>query len=180
MLREYRRDDLESIRSWVNDPAVTDTLSDVFMYPHTEQSSETFLNKMLQGGDGLKSFVIAEKENAAYIGQIDLINIDWRSRCSSMAIVIGDPRKHGRGYGSEAIGLLQRFAFDELNLNRLQLQVYDYNLAGYHCYLKSGFKEEGRLRQRHFHKGRYHDIVEMGILKSEYEETSAKCVRGTV
>ncbi|MEJ8302436.1 hypothetical protein [Saccharibacillus sacchari] len=66
MLREYHRDDLKSIRSWVNDPAVTDTLSDVFMYPHTEQSSETFLNRMLQGGDGLKSFVIAEKESAAY------------------------------------------------------------------------------------------------------------------
>lgn len=103
MLREYHQDDLKSIRSWVNDPAVTDTLSDVFMYPHTEQSSETFLNRMLQGGDG-------------------------------------------------------------------QLQVYDYNLAGYHCYLKSGFKEEGRLRQRHFYKGAYHDLVEMGILKSEYEE----------
>ncbi|OWA33667.1 GNAT family N-acetyltransferase [Saccharibacillus sp. O16] len=174
MLREYRREDLPFIRAWVNDPDITNTLSDVFAYPHSEERTQSFLDSMLKGGGDLKSFVIADRRTEAYIGQIDLIRIDWKSRWSSIAIVIGDKKQHGKGYGSEALKLLQRFAFEELNLNRLQLEVYDYNVAGYRCYLKSGFCEEGRLRQRHYHQGRYCDLIEMGILRSEYEEQAGR------
>lgn len=87
-----------------------------------------------------------------------------------MGIVIGNTGRLGKGIGTEAILLLQQFVFERLNLNRLELQVYDYNKRAYRCYQKCGFKEEGRLRAKRYMKGKYVDVILMSILKSEYEK----------
>jgi RimJ/RimL family protein N-acetyltransferase len=168
MLREYRREDLEHMRKWVNDPEVADKLSDIFLFPHSVVQTENFLNGKLEG-KGDPGFVIAEKESGAYIGQIDLMNLDWKNRVTRFGIVIGNAKQRGCGYGSEAIRLLQQHTFERLNLNKIELEVYDFNTNAYQCYLKCGFKEEGRLRQGYYIHGRYHDKIIMGILKSEYE-----------
>jgi RimJ/RimL family protein N-acetyltransferase len=174
ILREYRKEDLEHIRTWVNDPEVVDNLSDIFLYPNTVNQTENFLNSKLEG-KGDPGFVIAEKESLDYLGQIDLMNIDWKNRLAMMGIVIGHAGNRGKGYGTEAIRLLQRFVFDRLNLNKLELWVHDYNIHAYQCYLKCGFQEEGRIRQGFYIHGRYHDKIAMGILKSEYNE---RCKNG--
>lgn len=169
-LREYRISDLDHIRQWVNDPEITNTLSDAFLYPHSMNESEAFINMIMEGKSNTKSFVIAEKDSLNYIGQIDLFGLDWKNRFALMAIVIGKKEYLGKGYGSEAIQVLQKFAFEELNLNRIELDVYDYNIRAYKCYLKCGFKEEGRMRQKLFRNGIYRDVIKMAILKEEYEE----------
>jgi RimJ/RimL family protein N-acetyltransferase len=141
----------------------------ILLFPHTLTGTENFLNSKLEG-KGNQGFVIADKETKNYIGQIDLINIDWKNRVAKMGIVIGDPQNRGKGYGTEAVGLLQTFVFERLNLNKLELDVHDYNLNAYRCYLKCGFVEEGRIRQNFYIDGRYTDTIIMGILKSEYEQ----------
>lgn len=70
ILREYRQDDLVSMRKWVNNPDIVEKLSDVFLFPHTLKSTEQFLNSVLEGKTEMKGFVIADKETEAYIGQI--------------------------------------------------------------------------------------------------------------
>lgn len=173
MLREYQYSDLAEIRRWCNDPEIVDNLSDIFLYPHTMQASEQYVNSILEGTTEQKGFVIAHRETEQYIGQIDLFRIDWKNRAAEMGIVIGVKELLGIGFGSEAIKLLQSFVFNRMNLNRLQLEVHDYNDRAIRCYAKCGFKEEGRLRQKHFMNGRYTDTILMSILKSEYEELTA-------
>lgn len=168
ILREYRIEDLESMRFWVNDPKITNNLSDIFMYPHTRNATEAYLNTIIEGKTDQKGFVIAHKDTEKYIGQIDLFHVDWKNRCADMGIVIGNSEWQNKGFGTEAIHLMQAFVFQQLNLNRLQLEVHDYNENALKCYLKCGFKEEGRLRQKHFSNGRYSDVVYMGILKEEF------------
>lgn len=170
MLREYSKQDLPFIRQWCNDPEIVDNLSDIFVYPHTEYSTEQFLNSVLEGKTEQKGFVIAHKDTAEYIGQIDLFKLDWKNRSAELGIVVGIKKYLGNGYGSEAIKVLQHFAFNRLNLNRLQLEVHDFNERAYKCYLKCGFKEEGRLREKTYMNGRYSDTICMSILKREYEE----------
>lgn len=173
MLREYRPQDLPYMRAWVNNPAITSSLSDVFLYPHTLQETEQFLQRAMEGEESHRGFVLAHRDTEAYIGQIDLFEIDWKNRTAEMGIVIADPADHGRGYGREAIGVLQQFVFHELNLHRLQLEVHEDNAAALACYRHCGFREEGRLRQRHYRHGRYTDLVLMGILRMEYEQQLA-------
>ncbi|PZD95829.1 N-acetyltransferase [Paenibacillus sambharensis] len=170
MLREYRADDFAAMRRWVNDPEIVNQLSDIFLYPHTESSTESFIQGQIEGGPDHKGFVIADISTEAYIGQIDLFRIDWKNRKAELGIVIGAKELQGKGYGSEALQLLQDFVFNRLNLNRLQLEVYDYNEQAYACYRKVGFKEDGRLRQAYFTEGRYCDIIVMSLLREEYTD----------
>lgn len=174
MLREYRGDDFVHMREWVNDPEVVDNLSDVFLYPHTTSETETFLNNVLQKEDQHRGFVIADLETEAYIGQIDLFKFDWKNRTAEMGIVIGSRSLRGKGYGTEAIRVLQKFVFDRLNMNRLQLEVHDFNEAAIRCYNRCGFREEGRMRERHFVNGHYSDTVLMAILRSDYMKLTAE------
>lgn len=170
ILREYRKEDLKDIREWVNDPEVVENMSDIFLYPHTLTQTENWLTAQLEG-KGHQGFVIAHKDSQEYIGQIDFIEIDWRNRVGEIGIVIGAAANRGQGFGSEAIRLLQQFAFDTLNLNKIELKVHDYNERAFRCYLKCGFREEGRLREGFYKQGRYTDYILMGILKREYEPT---------
>lgn len=169
VLREYRKEDLPYMRKWVNNSEITKYLSHIFLYPHTLNTTEDFLNSMLQGNSGIKGFIIAHKETEEYIGQIDLIKIDWVNRVGTLGIVIGTTEYLGRGYGTEAIKLIQKFAFNRLNLHKLDLEVRAYNERAIRCYKKCGFKEEGRIRENYFFDGKYTDTLFMGILKSEYE-----------
>lgn len=173
VLREYQATDLSYMRQWVNDPEITTMLSDIFLYPHSQQETESFL-KMMMEGSSFKGFVIADKDSGEYIGQIDLPRVDWKNRNATLGIVIGRKEYLGKGYGSESIRLLQNFVFHSLNLQRLELEVFEYNKRAYQCYLKCGFKEEGRLRNKIFRDGKYWDVIFMSILESEFEpvETS--------
>lgn len=168
-LREYEQSDLPYIRNWVNNGEIVSTLSDVFLYPHSQSQSEQFLKRMMEGSEqSYKGFVIAQKDSGEYIGQIDLFKLDWKNRSAEIGIVIS-PDYLGQGYGSEAIKLLQDFSFLQLNLHRLELRVYDFNERALRCYSSCGFKEEGRQRQNHFSNGQYSDTILMSILKEEYE-----------
>lgn len=169
MLREYKREDLQHMRKWVNDPEVVDNLSDIFLAPHTLEATEEYLNSILKGErENTYSFVIADKETEAYIGQIDLMKIDWKNRSAEIGIVLGESANRGKGIGSEALKVLQGFAFNRLNLHRLEIRVHEYNTRAHRCYLKCGFKEEGRLRQNFYINGKYFDTVVLSMLKPEY------------
>ena len=74
-----------------------------------------------------------------------------------------------QGYGTDATRTILRFAFTEMNLHRVSLGVLDYNARARRCYEKCGFREEGRVREHHFHDGRWHDQIMMGILQHEFE-----------
>jgi len=169
VLREYRMEDLPHIREWVNNFEITNNLHDIFIYPQTTHDTESFLKGMIEGKLSVHGFIIATPDNLEYIGQIDLHNIDWKNRTAGLGIVIGKADYLGKGYGKDAIELLKDFVFNTLNLNRLELEVYEYNVRAYKCYLKCGFIEEGRSRKKLFRQGKYWDIIQMSILKEEYE-----------
>lgn len=170
ILRDYRKEDLSYMRKWVNDYEITKYLSNVFLYPHSITDTEIFLDYMLKGSPNTRGFVIAHKSTEEYIGQLDLLKIDWPNRNASIGITIGTKENLGKGYGTEAIQLLQEFAFNKLNLNKLELEVKDFNHRAIACYKKCGFIEEGRIREDVFVDGKYTDTVVMGVLKREWEE----------
>lgn len=169
ILRDYRREDLVHMRKWVNDYEITKYLSNVFLYPHTITDTESFLDYMLKGSD-TRGFVIAHKDTEEYIGQLDLLKIDWPNRNALIGITIGTKDNLGKGYGTESIQLLQDFAFNKLNLHKLELEVREFNYRAIACYKKCGFIEEGRIRESFFVDGKYTDTILMGVLKREWEK----------
>jgi RimJ/RimL family protein N-acetyltransferase len=98
------------------------------------------------------------------------MKIEWKDRVASAGIVIGEKEHWGRGVGRDAMTTLARFAFDELNLHRIELQVLDDNERARRCYAACGFRCEGVRRQAIFRGGRYHDVTSMALLADERGE----------
>ena len=169
VLREYRESDKAEIHAWVNDPEVTQHLSNIFIRGHTVPMSDGFVDSILRNENrDAFHYVIADRTDEGYIGQIDLAGIDWVVRAGTLAIVVPRRENRGKGYGAEAIHLLLGYAFDRINLNKVELEVYEYNERAYRLYLRLGFIEEGRRRARVYRNGRYYESIQMGILRDEF------------
>lgn len=120
--------------------------------------------------DDLIVFGIRLCENDRLIGTCQLQNISALHRSADIQIRIGEPDCRARGYGTEAIRGLVRFAFHDRQLHRLGLQVFADNMAAMRCYEKVGFVREGVQRSSVFIDGRYVDVVLMGLLQAEYQD----------
>jgi RimJ/RimL family protein N-acetyltransferase len=118
------------------------------------------------------SFMIYTLEGDRKIGFVDLMGIDPVSQNAWIGIGIGDRDYWGKGYGSEAMRLAMRYGFEELNLHRISLNVFEYNTRALGSYLKVGFKGEGRSRKWLNRAGKRWDVIYMGILRSEWEARS--------
>jgi len=103
------------------------------------------------------------------VGAIGLGGIDWNNRSSYVGIGIGEQVDWGKGYGTDAMRLVLGYAFRELNLHRISLNVFEYNPRAVASYLKAGFMEEGRERGYLNRAGRRWDVIYMGILRTEWE-----------
>jgi len=164
-LRAIERSDIPTFVRWLNDPEVIQYL---LMYmPFSQAEEERWFENHLN--DSHSHIFGIETAEGKLIGNIGIEQIDWKDRKAVLGIVIGEKDYWGQGYGTDAIRTLLRFAFATMNLNRVQLSVFDQNERAQRCYHKCGFKPEGRLRQAHFSGGRYHDELVMGILRQEFE-----------
>ncbi|HJS20504.1 MAG TPA: GNAT family protein [Anaerolineales bacterium] len=102
------------------------------------------------------------------IGDLGLDVVDWSGRDAFVGLGIGEPEYWGKGYGTDIMNILLRFAFTEINLRRVTLTVFEYNPRAIRSYEKAGFCHEGRLRKVINKEGRRWDILYMGILREEW------------
>lgn len=168
-LREFRQEDISGIRSWVTDRDTTKFLGGGYLRPQTWEQSERYLSSLLEGDAGGVNLVIADKDTLRYLGQCSLMMIDYTARHAELAAVMC-PKQQGQGLGAEGIFLMLGYAFEQMNLNRIHLKVRADNVRAVRCYEKCGFVREGVLRAHAFGDGKYHDVICMGILRSEWEE----------
>lgn len=103
------------------------------------------------------------------IGDIGLDIVRWSHGEALVGISIGDRDFWGKGFGTDAMQVILRYAFQELNLRKVSLSVYSYNLRAVRSYEKAGFRHEGRERQVLLRAGQRWDVLFMGILRSEWE-----------
>jgi len=104
------------------------------------------------------------------IGNCGLFGIDWRVRQAEFGIFIGAKNYWNQGYGTEALKLMIEQGFNNLNLNRIALSVYENNPRAIRSYEKAGLTIEGRQRQAHYDEGQFFDMILMSILRSDWEE----------
>ncbi|MFT0803441.1 GNAT family protein [Bacillus swezeyi] len=166
-LRPVRKEDMESFYKAVHDEYIrymTGTKR-VFtmdeLYEHYER---------ITSDDTRFDFAICLLDRDELIGDLSILEIDRANRKAGFRIALHSTDHFNKGYGTEAVQLVQRFAFKELQLNRLQLEVFSHNIRAVKVYEKAGFKKEGTLRQALHMNGRYSDEIIMGMLKHEYED----------
>jgi len=118
-------------------------------------------------------FLIHTLQEDRLIGFIGLDGISWSHGDCWVFIALGERDTWGKGYGTDAMRIMLRYAFTELNLHRVSLDVFSYNPRAIRSYEKCGFVVEGRARGMLNREGRRDDFVYMGILKEEWERTAS-------
>ncbi|MDP2964757.1 MAG: GNAT family protein [Pelolinea sp.] len=170
-LRAIEKDDLPRFVAWLNDPEVRRNLL-LYQPLSMGQEEQWYADILKENVDEQPLCVDVEVgENWEPAGNISLIELNQHDRSAEIGIFIGRKDFWNKGYGCEAMRLMIGHGFNDLNLNRIFLRVYETNPNGVRCYEKAGFKHEGRLREAHYHEGRYIDMLMMSILKSEWIET---------
>lgn len=104
------------------------------------------------------------------IGDVALQDIDWRNRSCTLGIGISKIAHRSKGYGSEALGLLLEYAFNNLGLERLSATVLEQNKGSQQMLIKNGFQHEGTERKAENFAGRRWDRLHFGLLRDEYND----------
>lgn len=164
-LRALQEEDAEDCWRWVNDWDVVRNIE--IRYPLSRLAEREFVETHMKPQANDKVFAI-ETLDGLYIGNVGLSCISWEDRRALFGIFIGEKKYWGKGYGTDATRAIVRFGFDQMNLNRIELQVLADNERGIHCYEKVGFVREGVMRQHRYREGRYVDMVFMSILRDDY------------
>lgn len=169
VLRKMTTQDTEIYHKWRNDLDVMQTTAPILDVYHIEETEE-FVHQVILGSQSSKSYIIIEKVSKKPIGITSFVNMDYKNRNAECIIDIGDKEAWGKGYGAEAMKLLLDYGFLEMNLHRISLRVFSFNGRAIKLYETLGFQQEGRSRESIFRDGKWHDIIHMSILQSEYIE----------
>jgi RimJ/RimL family protein N-acetyltransferase len=166
-LRPQSMDDVDRYVAWFNDPEVTEYLSNRYLI--SREAEVAWLRGRTETMMSQTAVLFAiETLDGVHIGSTNFHEVLPENRKARLGVTIGDKAYWSRGYGGDAVTTLCRFGFDEMNLHRIDLTVHAGNARAIRCYTKAGFIDEGRLRDHLFKRGRYHDMIVMGILREEF------------
>jgi len=115
-------------------------------------------------------FTIRTREDDRFIGKALIEMVDWSNGNGYLQIGIGEAEFRRMGYGSQALNMLLRYAFGELNLYRVTAVVPAYNQGAIRLFQKFGFVEEVRRRKALHRDGEFWDIIGFGLLNAEWRE----------
>jgi RimJ/RimL family protein N-acetyltransferase len=169
-LTALRPDDAHAWVRWYEDAEFGRMFDSNPAYPRSYNRVRSFLDDVERNKDTTFAFAIRPLYSEDIIGYAELDGIVWNNRTAWLAIAIGDANHRGMGYGQEAMQLLLRFAFHELNLHRVQLTVFEYNTRAIALYERLGFRRDGVFREALLRDGKHFDMYLYGLLSHEWAE----------
>jgi RimJ/RimL family protein N-acetyltransferase len=165
VLRPFTADDADAVGEILRDPEVIR-----FTFP----ADGSFTPERLRawygsraGRDDRLDLAVTDRATGELLGEVVLFEWVPEARSCTFRTLVG-PRGRGRGVGTEALGLLLRYAFEELGLHRVQLAAWADNHRALHVYRRAGFVVEGVRRQTRLRDGVWTDEVLMAVLEDEW------------
>jgi RimJ/RimL family protein N-acetyltransferase len=165
VLRMLDMENEELLFCWINDPEIR-SLSSGY-WPVSVQEHRRWLEETAASSTS-RVFGIHVGKGNELVGTCGFFDIHWQNRRAEMRIRIGSKRHWRQGIGSEAVMLLLRLGFNNLNLHRVSLTVFAHNTPAIALYEKLGFVREGRIRESVFLDGGYMDEILMGMIRTEW------------
>lgn len=165
ILRAMEMEDCEMVRKMFNDPEL-ENLVVGYAFPISQYAQEKWFESHYNDQNNFR-FIIETPEDGA-IGIATLTDIDWKNRHATHGIKLFKKEVRTKGIGTDTVMAIMRYAFDELQLNRLNGSWFDDNLPSKNMYMKCGWKEEGVKREYVFKRGKYRDLTIVGVLAKDY------------
>lgn len=170
ILRAMEKEDCKLIREMFNDPEI-ENLVVGWAFPLSQYAQEKWFEAHYN--DKNFRFIIETQEDGA-VGIATLTDIDWKNRMAYHGIKLAQASCRGKGIGTDTVMAIMRYAFDELGLNRLNGSWFPENVSSKKMYMKCGWKEEGVRRNYIYKHGHYRDLIETGVLATDYYDLIQK------
>lgn len=166
-LRTMEVADLPIVKQINDDPIVRSNVVG-WGWPNSATEMEAWFQSS-QGGTTHRWIV--ESADGEAIGVTGLWDVNWQSRHALTALKLSHSSgARGRGIGTDAIKTVMAFAFYDVGLNRLHGSILGSNGASFGAYVnKCGWKHEGISREHVWRNGGFQDLVQVGVLKSDFD-----------
>jgi len=173
LLKKHTLENVEKMNKWSNDPILLyyddDIPEDDELVP--VESTKKYIEKIMDGDDdSIIRLGIHKKENNSLIGFCMIAFIDDYNKSCKMGVTIGEKDEWGNGYGKEIVSELIRYCFEELNINRIGVEIYSFNEPSIKLFENLGFVKEGVIRELVYKKGKFEDEYIYGLLRREWKK----------
>lgn len=170
-LRAFELDDYLLINKWRNDPEIQRMTGGTFRFVSSELEKEWVLDKMMHNQKDIYWAICMNDETRKMIGYTSLNVIDhFNKTAKGGGTVIGE-KEHRDGFlVFEAINLVLKYAFEELNMNRITACCLPNHPISPYLLQSFGFKCEGRQREAIYKRGNYQDLLDFALLRKDYDE----------
>ena len=143
-VRNWRREDLDALVRYANNPRIAANLRDQFPHPYTRREGIDYLN-YVRAMDVPTSFAIEFGSEA--IGGIGFrLGADIARLSAEMGYWLAEPF-WGRGFTTRAVSATSDWAFDSYKVVRIFAMTFAHNVASMRVLEKAGFEREGVLRR---------------------------------
>ena len=164
-LRAIELSDAELLLKIINDPE-TDNLLGGGSWPVSEKEQLTWIEKQTGRKDVFRA-IITTREGDMPVGTIILTDISYKDGTAQLHIKLSPNGVRRKGYGSDAIRTLVKYAFKELRLHCIYATILTYNTDSIKTFEKCGFSKEGILRARSYKNGEYVDSFSYSIVAED-------------
>jgi RimJ/RimL family protein N-acetyltransferase len=166
IIRSLELEDMDFLLETINDP-VMESLVIGWSFPISKIQQKLWYEKVILDNTNHRFAITL---NSIIIGIATITKIDWKNRSAYHGIKLGNNTPKGQGIGTDSVFAIMKYAFEELQLNRLGGSMLKHNTASIKLYEKCGWKQEGVARQSIFKNNQYHDEILVSILKEDYLE----------
>ncbi|MBW8362825.1 MAG: GNAT family N-acetyltransferase [Kaistella sp.] len=165
-LRAIEKEDLELLQYWSNDPEINYMLGG-WHFPSSKQDQEKWFQGLSVNGNHQR-FAI-DTDELGLIGMANLVEINWKDRNAFHGMLLGDSNIRGKGYGVDTVMAINRYAFEELGLMRMDTTIIANNAPSIGVYTKKcGWIIEGIKKNHYFRKNQWIDQLIIGITRDDY------------
>ncbi len=174
-LAKFEQGDFAELMEWLNNETLlTNWAGSLFSFPLTRESLDWYIRNTNEYNASDAYVYKVVDEAGLMAGHISLGSISWKHQSARITRVLTGPAHRGKGLCGKMIQKALKKGFDELGMHRISLGVYQTNTAAIRCYEKSGFVKEGLLRDVLLHNDEWWSLLEMSILRSEWEAMQKK------
>ncbi|NMM63306.1 GNAT family N-acetyltransferase [Clostridium sp. P21] len=169
-LEKFSCKEIPQLISWVpNKEFLLQWAGPSYTFELLENQLQNDINMMLEEDPKNMMFSAKLIESNETVGHIELLWIDRVNMSARIGrVLVGKEEYRNKGIGLQMINAILNIAFNELNLHRVDLGVFDFNLPAIACYKKAGFITEGNFRECRKINGKYWSLLNMSILEDEY------------
>lgn len=153
MIRKLEKKDAERMLEWMHDKEINHNFS-VDFQTHTLEDAIDFIENSFDERN--QHFAVVD-ENDTYQGSISLKNISYTDYNAEYAVVLRRDAL-GKGYSQKATKEILEYAFNELGLNKVYLNVLEGNKRARRFYEKMGFKSEGMFEKHKYIQGEFQNL----------------------